>query len=47
VAANQQLALTNKARVAAETGAAQGEAFAEIEFQDFGEAVNGLRLRDY
>jgi 2-polyprenyl-6-methoxyphenol hydroxylase-like FAD-dependent oxidoreductase len=47
VADNQQLALTNKARVGAQTGAAQGEAVAEIEFQDFGQAVNALVLKDY
>ncbi|WP_164836343.1 hypothetical protein [Actinacidiphila soli] len=47
VADNQQLALTNKARVEAQTGAAQGEAVAEIEFQDFGQVVNALVLKDY
>lgn len=47
VAENQQLALTNKARIAAETGAAQGEAIADIEVQDFGQVVNGLVLKDY
>ncbi|MCZ4121883.1 FAD-dependent monooxygenase [Streptomyces sp. H39-S7] len=47
VADNQRLALTNKARMAAETGAAQGEAVADTEVQDIGQAVNGLVLKDY
>jgi 2-polyprenyl-6-methoxyphenol hydroxylase-like FAD-dependent oxidoreductase len=47
VAGNQRLALTNKARVQAQTGTAQGEAIAEIEFQDFGQVVNALVLKDY
>ncbi|MFE2425832.1 FAD-dependent monooxygenase [Streptomyces sp. NPDC059373] len=47
VADNQRLALTNKARVETRTGAAQGEALAEIEFQDFGHVVNALVLKGY
>ncbi|GIG61543.1 hypothetical protein Lfu02_59150 [Longispora fulva] len=41
VAANQRLALTNKARVEARMS---GEA---VDFQDFGEVVNALVLKDY
>jgi 2-polyprenyl-6-methoxyphenol hydroxylase-like FAD-dependent oxidoreductase len=47
VADNQQLALINKARVQAQTGAAQGEAIAEIEVQDLGQVVSALALKDY
>jgi 2-polyprenyl-6-methoxyphenol hydroxylase-like FAD-dependent oxidoreductase len=47
VADNQRLALTNKARAEARTGAAQGEAIAETEFQDFGQVVNALVLKGY
>ncbi|MFB4311304.1 FAD-dependent monooxygenase [Actinomadura sp. GTD37] len=43
VAANQELALTNKARVEA-----QRDGTAETaDFQDFGEIVNGIRVKDY
>ncbi|KAA2254520.1 FAD-dependent oxidoreductase [Solihabitans fulvus] len=52
VTQNQQLALTNKARVEAQAAAAMGEgepteAPEEVDFQDFGEVVNALALKDY
>ncbi|MEV6522542.1 FAD-dependent monooxygenase [Longispora sp. NPDC051575] len=47
VAANQRLALTNKARVEAQTAAAAGGEAAEVDFQDFGDITNGLVLKDY
>ncbi|GGQ16733.1 2-polyprenyl-6-methoxyphenol hydroxylase-like FAD-dependent oxidoreductase [Actinomadura coerulea] len=49
VAANQELALTNKARVEAQRNAETGgEAEAEaVDFQDFGEIVGSFTVRDY
>jgi 2-polyprenyl-6-methoxyphenol hydroxylase-like FAD-dependent oxidoreductase len=52
VAQNQRLALTNRARVEAETAAATGEpetarAAAEHDYQDFGEVVGALTLKHY
>ncbi|WP_412538917.1 FAD-dependent monooxygenase [Longispora sp. K20-0274] len=48
VAANQRLALTNKARIEAQTAAASGDAEAgAVDFQDFGEVTNSLTLKDY
>jgi 2-polyprenyl-6-methoxyphenol hydroxylase-like FAD-dependent oxidoreductase len=52
VAQNQRLALTNKARVEAETAAAMGEAetaqaMGEHDYQDFSDVVNALKLKDY
>ena len=47
VADNQRLALTNKARIQAQTGTGSGEAVAETELQDFGQVVNALVLKDY
>lgn len=46
---NQRLALTNKARIEAQTAAATGNAdgAAEPAFEEFGEIVNELRLKDY
>ncbi|MEV4257581.1 FAD-dependent monooxygenase [Spirillospora sp. NPDC049652] len=49
VAANQELALTNKARVEAQQAAESGDAAGGevIDFQDFGEIVNSLVLKTY
>ncbi|MFC4912337.1 FAD-dependent monooxygenase [Actinomadura gamaensis] len=47
VAANQELALTNKARVEAQQAADAGHPDEAIDFQDFGEIVNSLVLRSY
>ncbi|MEU8122109.1 FAD-dependent monooxygenase [Spirillospora sp. NPDC049024] len=51
VAANQELALTNKARAEAqrnaETGAEAGAGTGAIDFQDFGEIVGSFTVRDY
>ncbi|MBD2900093.1 hypothetical protein amrb99_90910 [Actinomadura sp. RB99] len=47
VAANQELALTNKARVDAQRDAEMGEDTEVIDFQDFGEIVNAFTVKDY
>ncbi|MDL4772575.1 FAD-dependent monooxygenase [Actinomadura xylanilytica] len=53
VAANQQLALTNQARVEAQTAAEMGDAeeaehaAAEHDFSDFGEAGGAIAVKDY
>lgn len=47
VAANQELALTNKARVDAQRNAEMGAETEAIDFQDFGEVVGSLTVRDY
>ncbi|WP_026412794.1 FAD-dependent monooxygenase [Actinomadura oligospora] len=47
VTANQELALTNKARVEAQQAADSGDADEVIDFQDFGEIVNSLVLKSY
>ncbi|WP_242891553.1 FAD-dependent monooxygenase [Actinomadura litoris] len=54
VAANQELALTNMARVDAQRSAAMGgtaedtaAGTAQIDFQDFGEIVDSFTVRDY
>ncbi|MGC4958437.1 FAD-dependent monooxygenase [Actinomadura citrea] len=47
VAANQELALTNKARVDAQRNAEMGAETEAIDFQDFGEIVGSFTVRDY
>jgi 2-polyprenyl-6-methoxyphenol hydroxylase-like FAD-dependent oxidoreductase len=47
VAANQELALTNKARVDAQRDAEMGMDTEVIDFQDFGEIVNAFTVKDY
>ncbi|RFU42024.1 FAD-dependent oxidoreductase [Actinomadura logoneensis] len=47
VTANQELALTNKARVEAQQAADSGHPDEAIDFQDFGEIVNSLVLKSY
>ncbi|TDD80559.1 FAD-dependent oxidoreductase [Actinomadura darangshiensis] len=47
VAANQELALTNKARVEAQRNAEMGVETEAIDFQDFGEIVNAFTVKDY
>jgi len=47
VAGNQQLALTNRSRVQAQTGTGQGGAVAEVEFPDLSQVVHSLVLKDY
>ncbi|MFD0691763.1 FAD-dependent monooxygenase [Actinomadura fibrosa] len=47
VAANQELALTNKARVDAQRDGGTGDAGEPVDFQDFGEIVNALVLKEY
>ncbi|MEU9023590.1 FAD-dependent monooxygenase [Actinomadura sp. NPDC048394] len=47
VAANQELALTNKARVDAQRDAEMGKDTEVIDFQDFGEIVNAFTVKDY
>ncbi|MDL4815382.1 FAD-dependent monooxygenase [Actinomadura opuntiae] len=47
VAANQELALTNKARVDAQRDAQMGVETEVVDFQDFGEIVNSFTVRDY
>ncbi|MFB4296332.1 FAD-dependent monooxygenase [Actinomadura sp. NTSP31] len=47
VAANQQLALTNKARVDAQRDAQMGVETEVVDFQDFGEIVNAFTVKDY
>ncbi|SNR48459.1 FAD-dependent monooxygenase [Actinomadura mexicana] len=47
VAANQELALTNKARVDAQRNAETGAETEAIDFQDFGEIVGSFTVRDY
>ncbi|WP_433466910.1 FAD-dependent monooxygenase [Spirillospora sp. CA-128828] len=47
VAANQELALTNKARVEAQRNAEMGAETEMIDFQDFGEIVGSFTVRDY
>ncbi|MGI5325952.1 FAD-dependent monooxygenase [Actinomadura nitritigenes] len=47
VAANQELALTNKARVDAQRDAEMGEDTEAVDFQDFGEIVNAFTVKDY
>ncbi|MEU6746184.1 FAD-dependent monooxygenase [Spirillospora sp. NPDC046719] len=47
VAANQELALTNKARVDAQRDAEVGEDTEVVDFQDFGEIVNAFTVQDY
>lgn len=47
VAANQELALTNKARVEAQRNAEMGAETEVVDFQDFGEIVSSFAVRDY
>lgn len=47
VAANQELALTNKARVEAQRNAEMGVETEAIDFQDFGEIVGSFTVQDY
>ncbi|MEU9843211.1 FAD-dependent monooxygenase [Actinomadura sp. NPDC048032] len=47
VAANQELALTNKARVDAQRDAETGAGTEVVDFQDFGEIVGSFTVRDY
>ncbi|MEV5570801.1 FAD-dependent monooxygenase [Spirillospora sp. NPDC052269] len=47
VTANQELALTNKARVEAQQAAEAGHPDEAIDFQDFGEIVNSVALKAY
>lgn len=47
VAANQELALTNKARVEAQRDAEMGVETEVVDFQDFGEIVNSFTVKDY
>ncbi|MFC5180655.1 FAD-dependent monooxygenase [Actinomadura harenae] len=47
VTANQELALTNKARVEAQQAADAGHPDEAVDFQDFGEIVNSLALKTY
>ncbi|MGI5204338.1 FAD-dependent monooxygenase [Spirillospora sp. CA-108201] len=47
VAANQELALTNKARVEAQRNAETGAETEVVDFQDFGEIVSSFAVRDY
>lgn len=47
VAANQELALTNKARVEAQRNAEMGVETEAIDFQDFGEIVGSFTVKDY
>ncbi|MEV4005666.1 FAD-dependent monooxygenase [Actinomadura sp. NPDC049753] len=47
VAANQELALTNKARVDAQRNAETGAETEVVDFQDFGEIVGSFTVRDY
>ncbi|HEU5023745.1 MAG TPA: FAD-dependent monooxygenase [Spirillospora sp.] len=47
VAANQELALTNKARVDAQRDAEMGKDTEVVDFQDFGEIVNAFAVKDY
>lgn len=47
VAANQELALTNKARVEAQRDAETGGEVEVVDFQDFGEIVGSFTVKDY
>lgn len=47
VAANQELALTNKARVDAQRDAETGAGTEVVDFQDFGDIVGSFTVRDY
>jgi 2-polyprenyl-6-methoxyphenol hydroxylase-like FAD-dependent oxidoreductase len=47
VAANQELALTNRARVEAQRDAVMGAETEAIDFQDFGEIVSSFEVKDY
>jgi 2-polyprenyl-6-methoxyphenol hydroxylase-like FAD-dependent oxidoreductase len=52
VTANQELAFTNKARIEAQQAAEMGEqssaeGVAEVDYQDFGDVVNSLTLKQY
>jgi 2-polyprenyl-6-methoxyphenol hydroxylase-like FAD-dependent oxidoreductase len=47
VAANQELALTNKARVDAQRDAQTGKDTEVVDFQDFGDIVGAFTVKDY
>lgn len=47
VAANQELALTNKARVEAQRDPGAGAGTEPVDFQDFGKIVSSFQVKDY